>query len=557
MKMVKSLLLGSAAGLVAVAGAQAADLPVKAKPVEYVKICSLYGEGFFYIPGTDTCIKIGGWVRAEYATNAGGSHSEFLSGGGGRNDRIDSKDLNMRARTVISFDVRTQTEYGTLRAYYRNGFELTTDAIGGGQGTYYTERAFIQFAGFTLGKSQSYFDFYNGVFSYGIGYQGGGGSSTGASGTVLAAYTAQFGSGWSATLSAEDTTYRRNAIWDAGTNALGVGVLPGPAGWTPVGYATCGVAITPSDPIAAAPAAGTIGAQTVVGCTTGDYAAQQIPDIVGNLRVDQAWGSAQVAGALRQIRAGYYGNNDTNALFTGPGGYTGVAPADKWGWAVNAGVVINLPWSAGDKFWIEGTYTEGAVQYMGMAQSGLFGSFARASGNTIGQGQGLDAIFANTIGAATPTTAGLVAAPSGIQLTTAWALSAAIEHYWTPSLRSDLWGTYNKVEFNNVATTIYCSSPVGSVRTAAGAAPNFATGAVIGCNPDFAVWGVGLRTIWNPVKNLDVGVEVMYTKLDQNMDPNTVRWNFGGAGGRPAGLYIPADQDVWSGVVRVQRNFWP
>ena len=67
MKMVKSLLLGSAAGLVAVAGAQAADLPVKAKPVEYVKICSIYGAGFFYIPGTDTCIKIGGWVRAEYA----------------------------------------------------------------------------------------------------------------------------------------------------------------------------------------------------------------------------------------------------------------------------------------------------------------------------------------------------------------------------------------------------------------------------------------------------------------------------------------------------------
>ena len=73
MKMVKSLLLGSAAGLVAVAGAQAADLPVKAKPVEYVKICSIYGAGFFYIPGTDTCIKIGGWVRAEYGFQTGNS----------------------------------------------------------------------------------------------------------------------------------------------------------------------------------------------------------------------------------------------------------------------------------------------------------------------------------------------------------------------------------------------------------------------------------------------------------------------------------------------------
>ena len=62
MKMVKSLLLGSAAGLVAISGTQAADLPVKAKPVQYVKICSLYGEGFYYIPGTDICLKIGGYV---------------------------------------------------------------------------------------------------------------------------------------------------------------------------------------------------------------------------------------------------------------------------------------------------------------------------------------------------------------------------------------------------------------------------------------------------------------------------------------------------------------
>ena len=67
MKMVKSLLLGTAAGLVAMTGAQAADLPVKAKPVQYVKICSLYGAGFYYIPGTDMCLKIGGWVRPVHA----------------------------------------------------------------------------------------------------------------------------------------------------------------------------------------------------------------------------------------------------------------------------------------------------------------------------------------------------------------------------------------------------------------------------------------------------------------------------------------------------------
>src|ERR1700738_1258183 len=75
MKMVKSLILGSAAGLVAMSGAQAADLPVKAKAVEYVKICSLYGAGFFYIPGSDTCIKLGGYLRVDTTIN-GSNHGQ-------------------------------------------------------------------------------------------------------------------------------------------------------------------------------------------------------------------------------------------------------------------------------------------------------------------------------------------------------------------------------------------------------------------------------------------------------------------------------------------------
>ena len=72
MKMVKSLLLGTAAGFVAVAGAQAADMPVKAA-VQYVKICNLYGDGFYYIPGTNICLKLGGYVRAQFYGYYGGS----------------------------------------------------------------------------------------------------------------------------------------------------------------------------------------------------------------------------------------------------------------------------------------------------------------------------------------------------------------------------------------------------------------------------------------------------------------------------------------------------
>src|SRR5262245_66627294 len=86
MTMMKSVLLSSAEVLV-VFGAQAADLPVKAKPVEYVKICSLYGEGFYYVPGTDICLKVGGYVRADYRWNAGGGGQPHYTGAGGAQDR--------------------------------------------------------------------------------------------------------------------------------------------------------------------------------------------------------------------------------------------------------------------------------------------------------------------------------------------------------------------------------------------------------------------------------------------------------------------------------------
>src|SRR5260370_34767599 len=126
MKMVKSLLLGTAAGLVAVAGAQAADLPVKAKPVEYVKICSVYGEGFFYIPGTDTCIKLGGYVRQNFVFGqASGSFApRALGGTGGRDNPIDQNSGGMQSTVGTSADVRTQTEYGDFPAFTRAGFRV-------------------------------------------------------------------------------------------------------------------------------------------------------------------------------------------------------------------------------------------------------------------------------------------------------------------------------------------------------------------------------------------------------------------------------------------------
>src|SRR4030081_873985 len=126
MKMVKSLILGSAAGLLAMSGAQAADLPVKAKAVEYVRICSLYGAGFYYIPGTDTCIKLGGYLRVETAFNASGDYTGgTVAGNYGQGNRLRNYFLT-RSREDFNIDTRTATEYGVVRTYWDATFSWTT-----------------------------------------------------------------------------------------------------------------------------------------------------------------------------------------------------------------------------------------------------------------------------------------------------------------------------------------------------------------------------------------------------------------------------------------------
>src|ERR1700729_1249201 len=134
MKMVKSLILGSAAALVGMSGAQAADLPVKAKAVEYVRICSLYGAGFYYIPGTDTCIKIGGYLRAEVNIHGGNSNAPYWSGDGGINTRYENEYSDL-ARMALTVDTRTATEYGVVRTFGQADFSFGTQGYGGGIGS--------------------------------------------------------------------------------------------------------------------------------------------------------------------------------------------------------------------------------------------------------------------------------------------------------------------------------------------------------------------------------------------------------------------------------------
>src|SRR5712692_4352768 len=286
MRPVKRVLLGSAAGVFAVAGAQAADLPVKAKPVEYVKVCSLYGAGFWYVPGTDTCIKIGAFVKlqAGYNLNQGGP---FMMGvaangtgdNGGRHDRIDSSPFTFNNRAAVSFDMRTQTEYGTLRSYFDAFFQTQSSANNnaGGNATapqsalssisLGNTRAFIQFAGFTAGRMRSFFDMYfQGTYAF-SGSRFGNDSSP--NGIIGAAYTWQFGGGLSASLSLED-----NGQGNAGRGRSAVD-------------------------------ASLVNALTVGGNTFNNKG-QEFFDPVANLRLDQQWGFVGVSGALHDASGGYY-----------------------------------------------------------------------------------------------------------------------------------------------------------------------------------------------------------------------------------------------------------
>jgi hypothetical protein len=514
---VRTLLLGTAAGLVAISGAQAADMPVKAAPVNYVKICSLYGDGFYYIPGTDTCLKLGGYLRvqAEYNAGAGGiiTGSGTQMAGQGRFTRDLTNDINYRVRAVTSWDVRQQTEYGTLRTYIRFGVSNETPAGTGGGSTpsAFWDRAFMQFAGFTVGRSQSFFDLftYGGAYSYhNVRVSG----DTGASGQNLWAYTAQFGNGFSGTLSLEDPATRKGA----GTVDL-------------QGVAFFGLN------------GGTINDN---GLTINPTFGFRVPDVVANLRVDQAWGFAGISAALHDASGAYY---NTAPALNGCG-ITGNCvnnghPEDRYGWALAGGAKFNL--AGGDMIGFNVCYSEGAAGMCTNQQTfQLYNNSDR-----VGLAWIADGVFANG---------------TQIELTKVWSALAAYEHIWNPKWRTAIGGGYVNVDYGNAATNLILARTPGAaancgVPAAAGggisAAAAFALNAGNSCSPDYSFWEAYTRTQWNPVPQLDIGLQVMYQHNNTAFKgPATLAAN----GSRPAVINgVIDDQNVWSAMFRWQRNFYP
>ncbi|WP_455272198.1 porin [Rhizobium herbae] len=143
---IKSLLLGSAAALAAVSGAQAADAIVAAEPepMEYVRVCDAFGTGYFYIPGTETCLKIGGYVRFQtnFGPNQGGD-----------------SDWDTFTRGQLQFDAKNDTELGTLESVIV--LQTNADTAGGqndGGNNTFLDTASFAIAGFKFGYYYSWWD---------------------------------------------------------------------------------------------------------------------------------------------------------------------------------------------------------------------------------------------------------------------------------------------------------------------------------------------------------------------------------------------------------------
>jgi hypothetical protein len=503
MKMVRSVLLGSAAGLVAVTAGQAADLPVKAQAVQYVKVCSLYGAGFYYMPGTDMCLKIGGWVRAEATDQSNGS---LVWGpfNGSENNRT-TNNLAVRARGYITADVREQTAYGVARGYIAVG--LSSNDVGTtaseASNTFSANRAFVQWAGFTAGLGRSFYDFYNAAaLNYRAGYMPQ--EDTGDGGWWAWAYTANFGGGFSGTISAE----ARRSTQIVGQGDAAATVLDGTL---------------------------TSGATTSEG-----YGGWQAPDIVANLRVDQAWGNAQVMAALHEVNAPYYGAAvDTLSESNGH-------PSDQWGWAVGAGLHINFPmFGAADYLEGEANYSQGASRYDSHTQSQ---NFIFTQGGSGGFGLNTDCVYGGAV------TGGATTGTSCI-LTTAWSAVLAYEHFWTPQWHQSLSGSYMAENYSSGANAILCS------LEGTGAGIGTAAVAAAGCNNNWSYWTVGSRLQWDVTKSFYIGVEALYMKLNSASAPafpGAVAAGFDGVSTcGTAGNCTVSNESDWAFTVRVHKDFLP
>jgi hypothetical protein len=527
MNIVRSLLLGSAAGLAAMTGAQAADLPVKAKPVEYVKICSLYGAGFYYIPGTDTCIRIGGHIRAEVSFFGRGGGDTVINTADGLNTKTRDRDIfYTRSRVYTNVDTRTQTSFGTLRTFSVVRAQLDTPVgLGAAAGAINIDTGMIQWGGFTIGRTGASFFDTPWVYATKWGSNGSYGLADSTSGRFVVAYTHQFGNGISGTLSVEDNKHQKRGNYN-GANALSV--------------------------FGATQAVETRGGNTW-------------PEIVGQLRIDQAWGGFHLSANLMNNHVAYNcgGASGTTTVLAGGCSELSGNPSDKVGGGVNAAISFKLPTGVNDALYIGGSWSKGATtDTVRQGVSGSTGGVAVYGGSgdaatygSISGGYIWDSVYSSTAGVGAGQAFG---AGTGQQLTTAYGGSIAFEHGWNAEWRTSVFGGLEVIDYNSTANAILCSKFGGAIGTGPGRLEN-AAGALVNntdaCNFDLRIAGAGTRTFWTPVRDLTIGVEFQWVNIHAEHGDGVVYRQPIISGFKPDARYDIKDQNVFSGMFSVRRFF--
>jgi hypothetical protein len=194
----------------------------------------------------------------------------------------------------------------------------------------------------------------------------------------------------------------------------------------------------------------------------------------------------------------------------------------------------------GDYFQMNAIYSEGAPRY------------ASFSGATFGAGWPEDAIFSGTGG-----TPGVAAVPGSFNLLTAWSVFASYEHFWTPALRTSLYGSYLDVSRNAAGNAQFCADTLTAGQFALFTAGAFA------CNGNWQTWDIGSRSQWNVTKDFYVGIDVIYSKLQSANINNGLPFSTVGTAWTPlasnhlVGNYSTADQDRVSVTWRVHRDIVP
>jgi hypothetical protein len=262
-----------------------------------------------------------------------------------------------------------------------------------------------------------------------------------------------------------------------------------------------------------------------------------MPDIVGNIRIDQAWGLFQLSGAIHEVDASY------NTLGAGavPTALSGISghPDTKFGGSVMAALQIkNIPTGMGDDIKFDASWTKGDTKNV-ISTSSTSPNFLMVGGGTgqLGAGQSL------AFGPTTDAVYNPVGGDGQLHLTTAYGVRGAFNHNWDPYWSSSLFGGMGWVRYDATAQAEYCAAYAMAVA---------GQGATYSCNPNYSISMLGTVTRWTPVKNLTFSAETIWAHLATGFTGTAV---LAPGAPLPSTTYAFKSQDTVSFNVRVQRNF--